>query len=244
MVDWKDKLQQFKNTANIHEVRDEFIKNFDTLFINKREEIRALVEDDFEKWLYRTRKSNSPRIFSRKRKIAIEATDYTIHLPNNKSYIFYKVVFVSKKYHQFQVVVVNYISTKRGMLYFKYEPSNNDEEKEIRVQAFYSHLFDRVSERLYDNEMGRVEAICNHIYTATNQVMILNKKNMEMTTYNPSGLTLGYFCEYKIDDKDYLFTVHHTFINGESMHEGQRKLFTNFLNGELEENYQVIVDGM
>jgi hypothetical protein len=137
------------------------------------------------------------------------------HFPEHKTYIHTHGVNLyrchKKKSVSMNKTSINYCSTPRGIVYINRNVSSN------KTLAVTSHFFDRLSQRVYDNEITRMQAILKFITSNVDKGHAIVYKN-SVRCINKNGVAFG-IANYS--DTNGVFILLSTFVSRDMLTKKQ-----------------------
>jgi len=225
----KEQLTEIKTKDRVSELAQTYFDNL-KIFSIENKEIEDMTNKYILNWAEDNKKSN--KIFSKKAVIRLENQRFVLHLKDKKTYIFFKVK-MGKNKKEFLVLwgALHHVSTLKGILYYFKMPQIG------QISCFYSHFFDRMAQRVYDNAT-RIKAMENYVWELAKEgTYIFNKHTGSLEIIKDNGMILGKYGFIREDnqliseknwkDKDYcpvIFVVHETFISNNMLKSEQEIL--------------------
>jgi hypothetical protein len=239
------------NTINLNDLKypeEELLKEQLHLYFQNKQ--RFLNEEDGGKVIYPLadewikKYCIQHKFGSTKMCFRLEQERFFKHLPDKKTYVFGRATLDKKKQGlAIKTSYVKYASTSKGIIYYV---SFSSSDFKNNLAAIYSHFFDRFSQRCFDSELTRVEAIKSWITETRNGTAMRIKDDINIYFICEKGIVLGkmiYFDDnlnvYSLSEKSrknqenshlHSFTSFNTFISNDMLKGDQLEMRKEFDN--------------
>lgn len=208
-----------------------YLNNYKNYHVSN-DKIYDLLFKEAIQWLEKSF-PNSKKILSKRNRYRLANKKFMLHIKEQNTYILAKVTNPeSFKRIGFKVSTVTPMSTSKGLIYFLTERKDLAPQEYLVVTAITSHVFDRYSERCYDSELSRLEAIQTY-YLEQYPGWILRK---DLTYIKPTkkGISLGDFMLVSTPENTLVFLFEKTFITNDMVRPDQEKcIFKSLKNFAL-----------
>lgn len=234
------KRDQFSKLIHIF---GDYVTNFKSYTLSIKEMEDAVYKEAFE-WLEKSF-PNSKKLLSKKNRFRLAGRKFMIHIKEKRTYILAKIINAeSLKRMTMTCATITPMSTEKGLLYFLTDRGNNSvRDKEFIVTtAITSHVFDRYSERAYDNELSRLETISAYYYDQLPGWVLKG----DGTYMKPSkkGIALGEFIMLPFTKLSIFLLLEKTFVSSDMVRPDQNDSIIdslyNFRYGDINESNDCI----
>lgn len=216
-----EEQKEIEQQEKLRDIFSPFTKNINTYYI-PTEKIYRLAYDEAFSWL-KKESPNSTKILSKKNRAKLEGKSFLIYVKEKFTYILAKVTNAeSVKRFRIEASTITQVRTEKGLLYFLVDKGDLAQQRNyLPITAIVAHVFDRYSERCFDKDLSRMEAI--KLYCSEQLSGWVLKTDTKYMKPTKKGVSLGEYAYMQDDCGEFnLFLfLEKTFIASDMMSKQQ-----------------------